>query len=202
MPTILRLRSITGGRNRHILSKQHETHNPQHHFVPIRTQGSQQSRRPHVHGWQLGHSHQQWSGTQHIADNKSSDVISRRSQTWRIIYQCQNGSLHAMHSQRNGTSTNLQPHTNRQFNCPHTIHQQIYAQGVEGHGHEIRIGCIATKNRTSIVFTGDLEHRICCCKGCLHTSAILFATRFLLFDCWLIFTSASIFCNGRHHCQC
>jgi hypothetical protein len=49
MPPILRLRSITGGRNCHISSKRHETCNPQQCMVLIRTQGSQQSRRPHVH---------------------------------------------------------------------------------------------------------------------------------------------------------
>jgi hypothetical protein len=31
----------------------------------------------------------------------------------------------------------LHPHTNRQFNCPRTTHKQSFAQGVEGHGHEI-----------------------------------------------------------------
>ena len=76
-------------------------------------------------------------GTQYFADNKSSNVIGCRSQTWRIVHQCQNGSLHAMHSQRNGTSTTSYPHTNRQFNCPCTTHQQNYAQGIEGHGHDI-----------------------------------------------------------------
>ena len=55
MPTILRLRSITRGRNRHISSKQHETHNTQQRIVPIWTQGPQQSQRPHVHGRHRGH---------------------------------------------------------------------------------------------------------------------------------------------------
>jgi hypothetical protein len=31
----------------------------------------------------------------------------------------------------------LHPHTNQQFNCPHTTHQKNYALGVEGNGHEI-----------------------------------------------------------------
>ncbi len=137
MPTILRLRSITRGRNRHISSKQHETCDTQWCIVPIRTQGPQQSRRSHVHGRHWGHSHQQWSGTQHIADDKSSDVIGHRTQTWRIVHQVQNGSLHATHSWGNGTSTNLHPHTNQQLDCPHTTHQQNYAQGFEGHGHAI-----------------------------------------------------------------
>ncbi len=137
MPTILRLHSITGGYNCHISSKQLETRNPQQCIRPIRTQGSQQSRRPHVHGRQWGHSHQQWSGTQHIACNKSSDVIGCRGWTWRTVHQRQNGSLHAMHSWRNGTSSNLHPHTNQQFNCPRTTHKQNNAQGVEGQGHEI-----------------------------------------------------------------
>ncbi len=137
MLTILRLCSITRGCNHHILSKQHETHNTQQRIVPTRTQVPQQSRRPHVNGRQWGHSHHQWSGTQHIAANKSSDVIGCRSRTWRIIHQRQNGSLHAMHSQRNGTSTNLHPRTNQQLNCPCTTHQQNYAQGFEGHRHEI-----------------------------------------------------------------
>ncbi len=136
MPTILRLRSITK-RNCRILSKQHETRDPQQRIVSIRTQGSQQSWRPHIHGRHWGHSHQQLSGTQHIADDKSSDVISHRGQTQRIVHQCQNSSLNAKHSWGNGTSTNLHPHTNQQFNCPCTTHQQNYAQGFEGHGHAI-----------------------------------------------------------------
>ncbi len=137
MPTILRLSSIAGGCNCHKSNKRHETCNPQQRIVPIRTQGSQQSRRPHVHGRQWRHSHQQWSGTQHIANNKGIDVIGCRGKIWRTVHQCQNGSLHATHSQRNGTSTNLHPHTNRQFNCPHTTDKQNYSQGVEGHGLEI-----------------------------------------------------------------
>jgi hypothetical protein len=80
---------------------------------------------------------QQRSGTQNITDNKSSDVIGCRSQTWCIIHQCQNSSLHAMHSQGNGTSTNLHPHINWQLDCPCTTHQQNHAQGFEGHGHAI-----------------------------------------------------------------
>jgi hypothetical protein len=51
------------------------------------------------------------------------------------VHQCQNGSLLATHSWRNGMYTNLHPHTNQQFNCPRTTHQQNYAQGIEGHGH-------------------------------------------------------------------
>ncbi len=108
----------------------------------FRTQGPQQSQRPHVHGRHRVHSHQQWSVTQHITDNKSSDVIGRRSQTWCIVHQCKNGSLHATHSQGNGTSTNLHPHTNQQLDCPHTTHQQNYAQGFKGHGHAIPLAAL------------------------------------------------------------
>ncbi len=111
--------------------------NSQWCIVPIWTQGPQQSRRPRIHGRHWGHPHQQWSGTQHIADNKSSDVISYRRQTQSIVCQCQNGSLHAMHSQGSGTSINLHPHTNHQLDCPCTTYQQNYAQGFEGHGHVI-----------------------------------------------------------------
>jgi hypothetical protein len=142
MPTILRLCRITGGCNHHILSKKHETYDPQQRIIPIRTQGLQKSRRPHVHGRQRGHSHQQQSSTQHIADTKSSDVSGCRGQTWCTVHQRQNSSLHAMHSQRNGTSTNLHPRKNQQFNCPHTTHQLNYAQGVEGHGHEIPLDAL------------------------------------------------------------
>ncbi len=137
MPTILRLHSIIRGCNCHISSKQHETCNPQQCIVPIRTQGSQQSERPHDHCRHWGHSHQQWSGSQHVAYNKSSDVIFCRGQTWRIFHQRQNGSLHVTHSWENGTSTNSNPHTNWQFNCPCTTHQQNYAQCFEGRGHLI-----------------------------------------------------------------
>jgi hypothetical protein len=54
-----------------------------------------------------------------------------------LFINSKNGSLHATLSQRNGTSTNSHPHTNRQFNCPHTTHTQNYGQSIEGHGHEI-----------------------------------------------------------------
>jgi hypothetical protein len=44
--------------------------------------------------------------------------------------------MEILDNERN-TSTNLHPHTNRQFNCPGTTHQQNYEQGFEGHGHVI-----------------------------------------------------------------
>jgi hypothetical protein len=44
-----------------------------------------------------------------------------------------------MHTQGNGTSTNLHPHPNQQFYCPRTTCQQNYAQGIEGHEHAIQL---------------------------------------------------------------
>ncbi len=42
-----------------------------------------------------------------------------------------------MHTQGNGTSANVHPHPNKQFDCPRTTHQQNSSQGIEGHGHAI-----------------------------------------------------------------
>ena len=62
----------------HLLSEQHGPRNPQRRVLPLRTEGSQQSRRPHVHGRLGGNTHQQWGGVEYLADYKSSDVIGRR----------------------------------------------------------------------------------------------------------------------------
>ncbi len=137
MPAIFRLCSIARRRNCHLLSKGYETRNTLQCIVPIRTQGPQQSRRPHVHGRHRGHPHQQWSGSQYFADKKSSDVIGRRGQTGRIAHQLQNGGLDMMHTQGNRTPTNSHPNPNQQFDCSRTTHQQTSAQGVEDHGHAI-----------------------------------------------------------------
>ncbi len=91
----------------------------------------------HVHGRHGGHPHQQWSGTQYFTNNQSSDVIGHRGRTGRIVHQRQNGTFNATHTQGNGTSANLHPHPNHQFNCAGTTHKQNYAQGDKGHGHAI-----------------------------------------------------------------
>jgi hypothetical protein len=102
MPTILRLRSITKERNHHISSKRYKTWDTQQCILPMWNQGPLQSQRPHVHGRHGGYPHQQWNDTQYFADNKSSDVIGCRSQTWRIVHQRQHSSLHATHTWGNG----------------------------------------------------------------------------------------------------
>ncbi len=94
---------------------------------------------PHVNGSNRGHPHQLWSSTQYFADNKSSDVISRRGQAGCIVHQCQNGSLNSMHTWGKGAHTNLHPNPNQQFNCTGTTHQQNSAKGVEDHGHAISL---------------------------------------------------------------
>ncbi len=137
MPAIFRIHSITRRHNCHLPSKQYETRNTQQCIVPNWNQGPKQSQRPHAHGRHGGHPHQQWSGTQYFADNRSSDVIGRRGQTGCIVHQRQNSGLNAMYTQWNGTPANSHPHPNQQFDCPCTTHQQNSAQGVEGHGHAI-----------------------------------------------------------------
>ncbi len=78
MSTIFGLRSITGQSHRILPCKRHETRNPQRRVLPLGTKGSQQSRRPRVHGRLGGNTHQQRSGIKHLANYKSSDVIGRR----------------------------------------------------------------------------------------------------------------------------
>ncbi len=119
-----RLCSITRRRNPHLPSKQYETCDTGQRIVSIWTQGLQQSRWPHVHGRNGGHPHQQWRGTQYFANKQSSDVIGCRGRTGCIVHQSQNNSVDALHTQGNGTSANLHPHPNQQFNCSRTTHQK------------------------------------------------------------------------------
>ena len=104
--------SLTGRSHCNLPCKRYETHNPQRRVLPLGTEGSQQSRRTHVHGRLGGNTHQQQGVIKYLANYISSDVIGRRGRIGSTVHQRQNRCVHATNTRGNGTPTTTHSHPN------------------------------------------------------------------------------------------
>jgi hypothetical protein len=117
-PSISGLCGDTSRCNHHISGKQHGPCRTQQHFLPVRDQCTQLSRRKCLHVKQQCTTSKQWCSPHHCTNHQGRNVVSSGSRYRRSIHKLSRGHPCSSHTRIFGPHTTFHSNANQQHHCP------------------------------------------------------------------------------------